>query len=399
MHLAFVTSLVADGKPTTGFEVANEAIIGGLRAIGCKVTVIGLRQPRQQEIIDPDTIILETLAVENAGASFWQKVKWLGSAVASGLPVGGSKLRAIPWRRLKEKLDNLDALNGIVINSVQMPSAYPQLLDYMPFIYVAHNVEHCSARQSARNATGAKERYLYARDARLLQPIEARLCQKAAHVFVLSDDDKEAFQLDEKQVSMLPLVFPAASVNATCSEEEQPAITHDIGLIGTWTWKPNLVGLEWFLGEVVPMLDRDIKISIAGSLPDSAECDHPGVEFVGRVPDADIFVAQSRVLALVSRSGTGVQLKTIEAFQSGMPCIATGSSVRGISEIPQNCRVEDDAEAYAVALNGLVRSVRKGDIGILDGRRFADGQKERLRTALSTGLKSLEGGIRSVDRS
>lgn len=388
MHLAFVTSLVPDGKPTTGFEVANEAIVAGLRAIGCKVTVIGFSQPRQQVISDPDTVVLETLKVENAGASFWQKARWMAGAFARGLPVGGSKLRSVSWARLKTALDAAAPVDGLVINSVQMPTAFPQLLDYAPFVYVAHNVEHRSASQNSLSSAGRKESLLYARDARLLEPVERALCQKAAHVFVLSEDDRKSFGLNEQEATTLPLVFPASETSG--EPAVQTPVGHDVGLIGSWSWQPNYVGLMWFLDEVVPLLDRDIEIAIAGNMPSSRPSEREHVKFVGRVANAEEFVASSRVLALVSRSGTGVQLKTIEAFQTGMPCIATHSSVRGIGGIPPNCRVEDEARAYADALNEMVEAVRVGTIQRIDGNGFANDQRQRLQQAMQKGLLLLK---------
>ena len=385
MHLVFVTSLVTDGKPTTGFEVANEAIVHGLRDIGCRVTVVGFRQPRQQPISDADTIVVDTLAVENAGASALRKLQWLAGALIRGLPVGGNKLRAVSWVKLKSVLDTCETADGLIINSVQMPSAFPQLLDYKPFIYVAHNVEHASARQNAHSSANWLEGRLYARDARLLEPTEARLCDRARHVFVLSEDDRQVLALGENKASVLPLVFP---------QEENPVgegvqVEQDIGLIGTWTWQPNLVGLNWFLEEVVPQLDRDLTVRIAGSTPSLPLPERPGVRFVGRVEDAAIFVAQSGVLALVSRSGTGVQLKTIEAFQSGTPCVATASAVRGIETIPANCRVADDAGDFAEALNKLAFAVRSGETGPIDGSKFAEDQRRGLHQALETGCSRL----------
>jgi hypothetical protein len=387
MHLVFVTSLVPDGKPTTGFEVANEAIVAGLRVLGHKVTVIGFRLPRQQAIVDADTYVLQTLDVENASASFWQKLRWLAGAFASGLPVGGSKLRVVAWAQLKTALDAAGPFDGMVINSVQMPTAFPQLLDYAPFVYVAHNVEHHSARQNALSSTGRKERLLYARDARLLQPIEEKLCKKAAHVFVLSEDDRQRFGLSEDDATTLPLVFPTR--DAPDEVVTKVALSHDVGLIGSWSWQPNYVGLMWFLDEVVPLLDSDVGISIAGNIPSVPPKNCQNVRFVGRVASAEAFVAGSRVLALVSRSGTGVQLKTIEAFQAGMPCIATRSSVRGIVGIPGNCRVEDEAPGFAGALSKMVKAVRNGSLARVDGNGFASEQSQRLQQALQKGLGSL----------
>ncbi|TIP99080.1 MAG: glycosyltransferase, partial [Mesorhizobium sp.] len=81
---------------------------------------------------------------------------------------------------------------------------------------------------------------------------------------------------------------------------------------------------------------------------------HPGVEFVGRVPDAQAFVRSAAVIPLISTSGSGVQLKTIETFELGLPSVATSHSLRGIDHRPDNCVVTDDPVAFAGALEAAV---------------------------------------------
>ncbi|TIP66067.1 MAG: glycosyltransferase family 4 protein, partial [Mesorhizobium sp.] len=70
----------------------------------------------------------------------------------------------------------------------------------------------------------------------------------------------------------------------------------DAALIGTWTWQPNRIGLDWFLKKVVPHLRPDFRVRIAGGVPSGVTSAHPGVEFVGRVPDAQTFVRSAAVI-------------------------------------------------------------------------------------------------------
>jgi hypothetical protein len=42
MRLAFVTSLLPTGKPDTGFEIANTAVIQAFRDAGVSVTLFGI---------------------------------------------------------------------------------------------------------------------------------------------------------------------------------------------------------------------------------------------------------------------------------------------------------------------------------------------------------------------
>ena len=71
---------------------------------------------------------------------------------------------------------------------------------------------------------------------------------------------------------------------------------------------------------------------------------------VGRVPSAEGFLRSCRLVALSSRAGTGVQLKTIEAMQLGLPAVATTLSCRGFTDMPANFTLADTAEDFARAL-------------------------------------------------
>ena len=162
------------------------------------------------------------------------------------------------------------------------------------------------------------------------------------------------------------------------------APAYDATLIGTWTWQPNRIGLEWFLDKVVPHLPDDFTVAIAGSIPADLRSPHPGVTFVGRVADAIAFVLSGRVVPLISRAGSGVQLKTIETFELGLPAVATSRSLRGIGAVPANCAVADDPLEFARALEGAAR----GAVDV-DGTRFRRDQLKALDRQLALGLRAL----------
>ena len=142
----------------------------------------------------------------------------------------------------------------------------------------------------------------------------------------------------------MPLALSIGRDGATADDGKRQ---HDVGLIGTWSWAPNRVGLDWFLERVVPLLPADVTVAIAGRIDGPPQNMPANVSFVGRVPDAQDFVRGSRVVALATKGGTGVQLKTIETFEEGLPAVATPAALRGIDAVPDNVRVADDPQAFA----------------------------------------------------
>ena len=112
--------------------------------------------------------------------------------------------------------------------------------------------------------------------------------------------------------------------------------------------------------------------------------------FWGRVESAQDFLNSVRVVPLISRGGTGVQLKTIEAFQSGLSCVATSSSLRGIDIVPPNCVRADTPEECSAAIAELVDKSRKGTLTQGDGTVFYEQQKKALLKALAKGVAALD---------
>lgn len=385
MHLLFITSLVPDGKPTTGYEIANKAIIDGLRRAGVRVTVIGFVWPGSSALDPDNTIVLGEVDVRNDTASFAQKLRWLAKAVRTGLTVSSVKLRIITKQKLRAAIASAGPFDAYVLNGVALAGAFEDCFADKPQIFIAHNVEHRSARENADAAKSPAQRFLFSRESRLLAGLEKRLCDKASFVFTLAGEDIEALHLEGKgRAAALPLVTEADTTKMPGRKIER-----DLGLIGTWTWQPNRIGLEWFLREVAPHLDKDIGITVAGSTPADLKAAWPKVNFAGRVPDATDFVRSCAVIPLISRAGTGVQLKTIETFELGLPSVATALSVRGIADVPDNCVVADNPVGFAKAVNAMVARVRSGEDLTRSGEAFRAAQQVRFDRQICLGLDKL----------
>lgn len=386
MHLVLVSSLVPVENPSSGFDIANRAVLDGLRALGHRVSVIGYLQPGQSAAADGDTYLLGELEVANAKVGAVTKLRWLATAVLYRTTLSSAKMLKTGRRHIEMLLQGLQPFHGIILNSVQLPGAFAPVFQKHPTIYVAHNVEADSALENAASASGLLEKFLFKREASLLEEVERQLTQAASAIWTFAEADRFGFGYAvSDRAAVLPLV--------TCWElpesGEERLPEHDLALIGTWSWKPNRIGLDWFLSKVVPLLPADMSIGVAGQVEDVPAVSHPGLRFLGRVPDARAFVEAGAVVPLISRGGTGVQLKTIESFELGMPSVATRASLRGIGEIPGNCSIADDPVEFARLLAEKVAQVRAGNRQRLSGSAFHRAQKARLLETLKRGLAGL----------
>jgi hypothetical protein len=381
MHLLFATSIVPGGSPTTGYEIANAAILDGFRRAGARVTVLGYAWPGGKNAPGRETVVLGEVDVRTDSASALQKIQWLTKAMRTGRTFSSVKLAALPEGEVRSAIERIGPFDAYIINAVQFAGAFPDLFVDRPSIYIAHNVEFRSAEENAAAASDPLQRFLFRREARLLRRLEETFCRRARFVLTLAEEDRALLGVDGAMRSAaLPLV--------TCRKPPSPsarAPETDAALIGTWTWQPNRIGLDWFLGGVVPHLPEDFRIRLAGNIPAGFRCSFPNVEIVGRVPDAGEFIRGARVVPLVSRAGTGVQLKTIETFELGLPAVATSQSLRGVAHLPRNCVVEDDPIRFAAA---LIRA--REEAGDVDGTAFHRAQRKALDTVICRSLATLD---------
>ena len=70
MHLVFATSIVPSGTPSTGYEIANAAIIDALRRAGVRVTVLGYTWPGVQPSDPDNTLVLGEVDVRTVEVTF-----------------------------------------------------------------------------------------------------------------------------------------------------------------------------------------------------------------------------------------------------------------------------------------------------------------------------------------
>jgi len=124
--------------------------------------------------------------------------------------------------------------------------------------------------------------------------------------------------------------------------------------LGSFRHVPNQVALEWFTKEVLPLVVTrcpGAKLRVAGSdpLPRHAYHDPLGaIEMLGFVDDIRSLFHQNAVFICPIRSGSGVRVKLLEAFASGIPVISTYIGAEGLARVDGDlCLLSDNAEGFA----------------------------------------------------
>jgi hypothetical protein len=351
MRILFLTTVLPRGR--SGGEVVSQAFIDGLRAAGHHVAVIGWARPGDAGAAEGEQLAGRR-PIETSEAPLPVRAGWLLRALATRRPFSVAKYDGDGYlRRAAAALEHAEL---VVLDHSQAGLVTRRLGGGAPRVLIAHNVENQVYAEQA--AAEGRASWLWRREARLMAVEERRLAAEAAAVWTLTERDAAAFaQMGAERV----VSFDAPSAVSVRPPHSAPGGGY-VALLGNWTWEPNARGLRWFLGEVVPLLPADFPIEVAGAGADWLERD-PRVTYRGRVVDAAAFLAASRVVAVPSIAGGGVQVKTLDAIASGAWVVAGSEALRGIDEPPPTVFEARDAASFAAALTGIAASDQPAPAG------------------------------------
>ena len=342
MRILYCTTVLPSQRRTGG-EIASQAFIDALRSAGYAVSVLGYRRPEDRSPVGKGEIVADSRPIESNGAGI-RALHWVFRALLRGQPYSSEKYASRCYvARLRDFMSaNPTAL--IVIDHAQMGHLLRHLPGDRRFVFVAHNVEEELYRsQLGECRRNRVQSWLLAREARLIGKMEQNLATRSVQTWVLTAHDQAVFA-DRCQGAHV-VCFDLPGLACVGREVAEGDVDWDVGLIGTWTWGANALGLRWFIEHVVPKLPQGMRVAVAGKGADQHAGD--GVQCLGFVADAMAFMGRCRVVCVPSIAGGGIQIKTIDAIASGKPVVATSVALRGIRQPPASVSVADDPAEFA----------------------------------------------------
>jgi glycosyltransferase involved in cell wall biosynthesis len=376
-------STVLPGGRRSGGEVVADGIVAALRAAGHEVVVLGYERPG--EAAREGELSAGRRPIETSSAGL-RAYGWMARALATRVPYSSAKYRSGAYlRAVRDQLDRSADL--VVVEPVQPGFALEAVGDAgPPVVFIPHNAEGSLYGDLAAEAGGPFGRWVNAREARLIGRVEVQLAERARQVWALTDADAAYFRS----------LCPAADVRtlrvAPSFDGPPPpaAPAYDVGLIGSWTWRANRAGLDWFVEQVVPQLGAELRIAVAGAGSEQLRGLDPRIEAHGVVPDAREFLARARVAAVPSVQGGGIQVKTLDAIAIGIPVVATPVAVRGLDNLPPTVAVTGEAGEFARELRRLAAAPDRA--GLRDrALAWARARRERLESDVAGWAGELAG--------
>ena len=131
--------------------------------------------------------------------------------------------------------------------------------------------------------------------------------------------------------------------------------------LGNFRHLPNQEALDFFVSRVWPEVRREhgkARLIVAGAqAPPGFESrlNQPGIEFVGQVEEVRDVLSRYAVFVCPILSGSGVRVKLLEAFASGIPVVSTPIGAEGLAEPGADfVELAADARGFANRVRALL---------------------------------------------
>lgn len=196
-----------------------------------------------------------------------------------------------------------------------------------------HNIEHLIWGRIAKTTLNPFKKFYLHHLSKTLRKYEIEAYMKSDGIAAITKRDAEYIQSTGTKAAVVDIPFgidPDKIVKRR-TWPEFPSLFH----IGSMNWIPNQEGIQWFLQEVWPALNKshpEVRFYLAGrKMPDwLLHLDMANVEVLGEVADATEFMLNRAVMIVPLFSGSGIRIKIIEGMAAGKTIISSSIGAEGI---------------------------------------------------------------------
>ncbi|ACI08915.1 glycosyltransferase [Klebsiella variicola] len=363
MNILFLTTILPI-KAKSGGEIVTKQIITGLISNGADVDVVGYVRPDETNLTLPNNYnVAEARVIETQGHKK-ETLKWLLSSLVKKVPFSsekyvGAKFLEIVNAKLKQK-----QYDYIFIDHTQMLWICDYFSNDQRVILISHNVESQLYDDLANDSSNWLKRNILRLESSKLKKLELSSIKTINQIWSLSENDTAYYsKLNNSEYNSLTCITFDALPLLEPDLQPLPEANYDVSLLGTWSWDANMKGLRWFFDNVYPLLPMEITIQVAGKGADWLADKYKNVKYKGFVEDAHEFLSRSKVIAIPSISGAGVQIKTLDAITIGRPIVASQFALRGLEDIPSYVYSSRQASEMAKQImTNLERKVSQNDL-------------------------------------
>nr|WP_233173706.1 glycosyltransferase family 4 protein [Pedobacter sp. ASV19] len=201
-------------------------------------------------------------------------------------------------------------------------------------IYRAHNIVFDVWERIAYTERFRPRRRYLEFLARRLKSYETEQMNRFHQIFAISEQDRQSILRFgcETSLDVFPVALDFDKYVTDPSKTSFATLFH----LGAMDWRPNKEGLEWFLDEIWPDIEKlnsELRFYIAGKNMQQQFFDYDSDNLVveGEILDAVEFINSKAIMIVPLLSGSGMRVKIIEGMAMRKCIIATTMAAEGIT--------------------------------------------------------------------
>ncbi|MBK9061194.1 MAG: glycosyltransferase [Flavobacteriales bacterium] len=228
----------------------------------------------------------------------------------------------------------------------------------------SHNLEHVIQERIAKGERNILKKPYRKFLARQLKEYEREVLKQVDGVAAITDADAQHMREHGCETPIITVPF---GIDPGDYEAPMPPGRPIFFHLGSMDWMPNEEGIRWLLRTVWPRVIKkhpEAKLHLAGNrMPkDMIRARLPGTTVVGRVPDANRYIAQRHVMLVPLFSAGGMRVKIIEGMAMGKCVISTTIGAEGIDHTPgKNILIADTAAAFTDQIDKVLAEPQLAD--------------------------------------
>ncbi len=229
----------------------------------------------------------------------------------------------------------------VVINGGDVWPVIEAVPDNVPTVLISHNIEHRLMQGQVDKLAGVEAilRPILRRDVDKLRALEIAAAKRAGNVMSISTEDAVYFHDLDGNMNVTSFL-PTFDYPPFAREEGPRGRPLNVGFMAKMTWWPNQEGADWFADRVLAHLDPTQVVGhFYGIGSKTFEGRLPNLVAHGFVDVLDEIWRACDLMICPIQSGSGVNIKFVEALYNRMPVLATSLAGRGISLIEDECVV------------------------------------------------------------
>jgi sugar transferase (PEP-CTERM/EpsH1 system associated) len=303
-----------------------------------------------------EVVQLPEPVVENRSDLYWRLNAWR-HALLDPLPLRGQ------YPLVSEMRDKIDTLvSEEQFDIVQVVQAY--LVKLLPHTDAATvldmpDIPSEYERLVMVSKTRITQRFKAWLEWKKMQALERRAVRQFDVCVAISEDDRARF------LKLVPDARVAVVTNGVDLDyfQPQPASSDGANLVfvGSMGYPPNTDAVLHFYRDILPLLRQqhpDVHLYVVGCGPPPEIMtinDDPYVTVTGFVEDVRPYVAESALVVVPLRFGSGVRNKILEAWAMAKPVVSTSLGAEGLAIRPgENILLADEPDQFAQCVLNLL---------------------------------------------